>query len=74
MEHKMENDMETWGKLGLKELYLSCYIGEALLSIKYTHYGNLLSLTATQALCHGLQPADLAQGSQGPGAVDCFRV
>ena len=44
MEKKMENEMETGGILGFKELKLSYYIGETLLFTIYihTHYGNLI--------------------------------
>ena len=42
MEKKMENEMETGGNIGIKELKLSYYIGETLLFTIYTHYGNLV--------------------------------
>ena len=42
MEKKMENEMETGGKKGVKELNSSYYIGETLLFTIYTHYGNLI--------------------------------
>ena len=42
MENKMKNEMETGGISGFKELELSYYIGETLLSTIYTHYGNLI--------------------------------
>ena len=42
MDKKMENEMETGGILGFKELNLSCHIGETLLFTIYTHYGNLI--------------------------------
>ena len=50
MDKKMENEMETGGILGFKELKLSYSIGETLLFTIYTHYGNLVlsSLTAIQ--------------------------
>ena len=41
MERKMENEMEAGGILGFKEVKLSYYIGETLLFIIETHYGNL---------------------------------
>ena len=41
MEKNMENEMETRGIQGCKELKLSYYIGETLLFTIYTHYGNL---------------------------------
>ena len=42
MEKKMENEMETGGTQGFKELELIYYIGETLLFAIYTHYGNLI--------------------------------
>ena len=42
MEKKMENEMETGGIQGFKELKLSYYIGETRLFTMYTHYGNLI--------------------------------
>ena len=42
MEKKMENEMETGGIEGLKELKLSCYIGETLLVTIYAQYGNII--------------------------------
>ena len=42
MEKNMDNDMETGGIQGFKELKLSHYIGETLLFTIYTHYGNLV--------------------------------
>ena len=42
MEKKMENEMETGGIEGFRELKLSYYIGETLLFTIYTHYGNLI--------------------------------
>ena len=44
MEKKMENEMETGGIEGFKELKLSYYIKETLLFTIYiyTHYGNLI--------------------------------
>ena len=48
MEKKMENEMETGGNIGIKELKLSYYIGETLLFTIYiyiyTHYGNLIEI------------------------------
>ena len=37
MEKKMENEMETGGNIGIKELNLSYYIGETLFFTTYTH-------------------------------------
>ena len=42
MEKKMENEMETGGNIGIKELKLCYYIGETLLFTIDTHYGNLI--------------------------------
>ena len=42
MQKNMENEMETGGIWGFKELKLSYYIGETLLCTIYTHYGNLI--------------------------------
>ena len=42
MEKKMENEMETGGIKGFKELNLSYYIGVTILFTIYTHYGNLI--------------------------------
>ena len=42
MEKKMENEMETGGILGFKELTLSYYNGESFLYTIYTHCGNLI--------------------------------
>ena len=42
MEKKMENEMETGGNIGVKELKLSYYIRETPLFTIYTHYGNLI--------------------------------
>ena len=42
MEKKMENEMETGGISGFKELELSYYIGGTILITIYTHYGNLI--------------------------------
>ena len=41
MVKKMENEMETVGRQGSKEVKLSYYIGETLLFTIYTLYGNL---------------------------------
>ena len=38
----MENEMETGGNVGIKELNLRYYFGETLSFTIYTHYGNLL--------------------------------
>ena len=40
MEKKMENEMETGGIQGFKELKSSYYIGETLLFTFNSHYGN----------------------------------
>ena len=42
MEKKMENEMDTGGILGFKELKLRYDIGETLLFTMYSHYGNLI--------------------------------
>ena len=42
MEKKMENEMETGGVYGFKELRLSYSIGETQLFTIYTRYGNLI--------------------------------
>ena len=42
MEKKMEDEMETGGIWGFKELESSYYIWETLLFTIYTHYGNLI--------------------------------
>ena len=42
MEKKMENEMETGGIEGFKELKLSYYNGETLSFTIYNHYGNLI--------------------------------
>ena len=42
MEKKMENEMETGGIWGFKELKFSYYIGGTILFTIYTHYGNLI--------------------------------
>ena len=42
IEKKMENEMETGGNIGVKELKLSYSIGETLLFTMYTHNGNLI--------------------------------
>ena len=41
-EQKVENEMETGGIQGFKELNLSYYIGETTLLTIYTYYGNLV--------------------------------
>ena len=48
MDQNMENDMETGGIKGVKELNSSYYIGEAVLSSKYTHDGNLNAVPVQQ--------------------------
>ena len=40
MEKNMENEMETGEMEGFKEFNSSCYIGETILVIIYTYYGN----------------------------------
>ena len=47
-EKKMENEMETEGILGVRELNLSFYIGETLLFTTYTHSGNLICVPSQQ--------------------------
>ena len=42
MEKKMENEMETGGIEGFKELKSSYYIEKTLLFTIFTHYGKLL--------------------------------
>ena len=42
MEKNMENETETGGIYGFKELKSSYYIGETLLFTIYTYHGNLI--------------------------------
>ena len=51
----MENEWKLWEIQGFKEFSLGYYIGESLLIIVYTHFGNFnLSLSSLPATQFGL--------------------